>query len=213
MPRPLRVIGCLVAAALLLAAPGCDGKPGKKKGRKGAAAVVEEKLPAVDPASSLTVDSGRLLVSSPEGWHRGPRSKEYLVRYSPTTQQNYPFVTVTAADPPDGFDEVTAANHDAFVEAVAADLDPKPKKPPQAVKAGRHRAVAYAAAGRASDGGNDQPVDRSYLVLVVNGRLVTVEARAAKGDLDDAARDTARAVAASLAVPQGPAAGGATPAP
>ena len=82
------VFACLLAAALLLVAAGCDGKTAKKKAKKaagGASApvVVEEKLPDINADSALTVDGGRLAVSSPQGWARGPRSKDYLVTTRP----------------------------------------------------------------------------------------------------------------------------------
>ena len=62
--------------------------------------------------------------------------------------------------------------------------------------------MAYAAPGRAKVGAGDEPIDRSFLALVVNGRLVTVEARAAKGKLDDKGLLTAKAVAAAISPPK-----------
>lgn len=209
---------CLLAAALLVPAGGCAAKTTKKKKAKpaaGAAAAqaVEpepEKLPEINRASAITVDQGRLMVASPQGWARGPRSKEYLVRYTPSAQKTYPAITIIAADPPEGFAEVTAANHDAFVEAVAASLaesftaDGKSTlvQPPATVTIGDHLAAAYAGPGRAKMGTVDEPIDRSFLALVVNGRLVTVEVRAAKGKLDDKGRLAAKAVAAAVSLPQ-----------
>lgn len=206
---------CLVVSALLIAVAGCGGKPAKKKAKQaasGAAApvVVEERLPAINADSALTVDGGRLAIASPAGWARGPRSKEYLVRYTPTPQKTYPSITVTAADPPAGFTEVTPANHADFVQAIAAGLaetftadgQSKLVQQPAAVTIGSHLGVAYAAPGKAKVGSIEEPVDRSFLALVVNGRLVTVEARAAKGKLDDTGRLAAKAVAAAVAAPK-----------
>lgn len=209
---------CLLVAALLVPGGGCAAKTTKKKKAKKAAnepvaAVAEpepEKLPEINRASAITVDEGRLMVASPQGWARGPRSKDYLVRYTPSAQKTYPAITVTAADPPEGFAEVTAANHDAFVEAVAASLaesftaDGKSTlvEPPAAVTVGSHLGVAYAAPGRAKLGTVDEPIERSFLAVVVNGRLVTVEVRAAKGKLDDKGRLAAKAVAAAVSPPQ-----------
>ena len=124
--------------------------------------------------------------------------------------KTYPAITVTVADPPEGFAEVTAANHDAFVEAVAASLaesftaDGKSTlvQPPAAVTVGSHLGVAYAAPGRAKVGTVDEPIERSFLAVVVNGRLVTIEVRAAKGKLDDKGRLAAKAVAAAVSPPQ-----------
>jgi hypothetical protein len=209
---------CLLSAALLVPASGCAAKTAKKKKAKpaaagAAAAVVEpepEQLPEINRGSAITVDEGRLMVASPQGWARGPRSKDYLVRYTPSAQKTYPAITVTAADPPEGFAEVTAANHDAFVEAVAASLaetftaDGKSTlvQPPAAIVVGGHPGAAYAAPGRAKLGTIDEPIERSFLALVVNGRLVTVEVRAAKGKLDDKGRLAAKAVAAAVSPPQ-----------
>lgn len=213
----LATVGLLVVA-LLAQAGGCAARTTKKKRGKRAAdaavaAVAEpeaEKLPEINRDSAITVDEGRLMVASPQGWARGPRSKEYLVRYTPSAQKTYPAITVTAADPPEGFAEVTAANHDAFVAAVAAGLaesftaDGKSTlvQPPATVTIGDHRAAAYAAPGQAKMGTADEPIDRSFLALVVNGRLVTVEVRAAKGKLDDKGRLAAKAVAAAVSPPQ-----------
>jgi hypothetical protein len=204
------VFACLLAAALLLVAAGCDGKTAKKKAKKaagGASApvVVEEKLPDINADSALTVDGGRLAVSSPQGWARGPRSKDYLVRYTPAAQKTYPSITVTSTDPPAGFTEVTPAT-----QAIAAGLaetfteDGKSTlvKQPAAVTIGSHLGVAYAAPGRAKVGSIEEAIDRSFLAIVVNGRLVTVEARAAKGKLDDKGRLTAKAVAAAISAPK-----------
>lgn len=209
------VCACLLAAALLIAVAGCGGKPAKKKAKPAtggapAPVVVEEKLPEINADSTLTVDGGRLAVSSPQGWARGPRSKEYLVRYTPTPQKTYPSITVTAADPPAGFTEVTPATHADFVQAIAAGLaetfteDGKSTlvKQPAAVTIGSHLGVAYAAPGKAKVGSIEEAIDRSCLALVVNGRLVTVEARAAKGKLDDKGRLTAKAVAAAISAPK-----------
>lgn len=211
--RPVRA--CLLAAALLLVAAGCGSKTAKKKAKKAAGdapapVVVEEKLPAINADSALTVDGGRLMVASPQGWARGPRSKDYLVRYTPAAQKTYPSITVTSADPPAGFTEVTPATHADFVQAIAAGLaetfaeDGKSTlvKQPAAVTIGDHLGVAYAAPGRAKVGSTEETIDRSFLALVVNGRLVTVEARAAKGKLDDKGRLTAKAVAAAISAPK-----------
>ena len=210
---------CLMVPALLLVAAGCGGKTAKKKAKQAAgggaaaaatAAPVAEQLPEINADSALTVDGGRLAISSPAGWARGPRSKEYLVRYTPTAQKTYPSITVTAADPPPGFTEVTPANHADFVPAIAAGLaatftaDGKSTlvKQPAAVTIGSHLGVAYAAPGRAKVGSTEEAIDCSFLVLLVNGRLVTVEARAATGKLDDKGRLTAKAVAAAISAPK-----------
>lgn len=206
---------CLVVPALLVVAAGCGGKPAKKKAKPAASgaaapAAVEEKLPAINADSAITVDGGRLTISSPAGWARGPRSKEYLVRYTPTAQKTYPSITVTAADPPAGFADVTPANHADFVQAIAAGLaetftadgTSTLVMQPAAVTVGSHLAAAYAAPGKAKVGSIEEPVDRSFFAMVVNGRLVTVEARAAKGKLDDTGRLAAKAVAAAIAAPK-----------
>ena len=209
---------CLLIPALLLAAAGCGGKTAKKKTKKAAgggaaaatAAVVEEKLPVVNRDSTITVDEGRLAISSPLGWARGPRSKEYLVRYTPTAQKAYPSITVTSAEPPAGFTEVTPANHADFVQAIAAGLaeafteDGRSTlvKQPAAVTIGDHLGVTYSAPGRAKVGSIEEAIDRSFLALVANGRLVTIESRAPKGKLDDTGRLAAKAVAAAISAPR-----------
>ena len=49
--------------------------------------------------------------------------------------------------------------------------------------------------------GLDERIERACFAVVVGGRMYTVEARGPKGKLDAAARLTAKAVAAGLAVP------------
>ena len=203
---------CLLVPALLLAVAGCGGKTAKKTPKKaaGGAVVVEEKLPEVDPDSAITVDEGRLAVVSPKGWTRGPRAKDALVRYTPTAQKTYPSITVTSADPPAGCTKVTGANHADLVAAVSASLaetytkDGKSTlvKQPAAASLGPHLGVAYTAPGQAKVGGLKEPIDRFCLAVVVNGRLVTIEARAPKGKLDDTGRLAAKAVAAAIAAPR-----------
>lgn len=207
---------CLVATAVLGMVAGCAEPAAKKKtkakkpGAAAAAPAPEEKLPPVDPATAVVVDAGRLAVASPQGWARGPRSKDYLVRYTPTAQKSHPSVTITAADPPAGLTEVTADSHDAFVQAIAAGLAETFSqdgastlvKKPAAVTLGGHHAVAYAAPGDETAGPRKEPVEKACLALLVNGRLVTVTARGPKGKLADEARLAAKAVAAALAPPR-----------
>jgi len=222
-----RIWVCLLVPALLVTADGCTAEPAAKKAKKasvaGAAAVATETLPAIDPDAALTVDGGRLSVSPPKGWARGSRSKDYLVRYTPTAQKTYPAITVTAADPPDGHAQVTAATHDDFVARVAANLAETFSKDgtstlvrqPAAVTLGEHLGVSYAAPGEAPVGGMTEPVDCDFLAAVINGRLVTVEVRAPKGKLDSKARLAAKAVAMAIGAPRaaGPTAGFGPPQP
>jgi hypothetical protein len=190
----------LVLAALLVgcssqegAAPAAGDKPGSAG------------LPGLDPASRLDLDNGRVSVFSPQGWRRASRSYDYLVRYQSTPQLPYPAVVVLAADPPEGFAEVTADNHAAFVEAIAAGLTEGDGKgvvrKPARAKVGTHHAVSWAAGGEAKLDGTPKKIERDCTAVVVAGRLYTVEAWAPRGKLSDAGRAAARAVAAALAVP------------
>ena len=196
----------IVAAHLLLLAAllvGCSGQ-------EGAAPAAGDKpgsagLPGLDPASRLDLDNGRVSVFSPNGWRRASRSYDYLVRYQSTPQLPYPAVVVLAADPPEGFAEVTADNHAAFVEAIAARLAEGDGKSvvrqPARAKVGTHHAVSWAAGGEAKLDGTPKKIERDCTAVVVAGRLYTVEAWAPRGKLSDAGRAAARAVAAALAVP------------
>ncbi len=204
------VIAGLLAGALLPAA-GCGTKATKKKVKKASAGpVAEETLPAIDADSVVTVDAGRIAVASPAGWARAPRSKDYLVRYTPTAQKTYPSITVTAAEPPAGFTKVTAANQQEFVTAVAATLaetftaDGKSTllKQPAPLTIGEHVGVGWTAPGTAQVGSLKEPIDVACLAFVVGGRLVTVETRAPKGKLDDKGRAAGKAVAAAIALPK-----------
>ena len=161
--------------------------------------------PGIDPASRLDLDGGRVSVFSPQGWRRAPRSYDYLVRYQSTPQLPYPAVVVLAADPPADVVEVTADNHTAFVEALAAALDAEGGKAllrkPAKATVGPHRAASWSAAGEAKLDGLPKKIERECIAVVVDGRLYTVEAWAPRGKLTDAGREAARAVAAALAVP------------
>jgi hypothetical protein len=192
----------VVATSVLLLAggPGCSGS--KAPSRSAAVAIGE-----TDPESSITVDGGRLSVRSPVGWSRSPRSDDYLVRYTPGQQKTFPAIVVTATDPAGGIGDVTADTHMAFVTAVADQLADTFSsggkstllKKPAAVKLGPHLGVAWTAPGTAKVGGLKQPIERSCVAVVVAGRMVTVEARAPKGKLDDEGRAAARGVAAAIA--------------
>jgi hypothetical protein len=166
-----------------------------------------------DPESAIVVDDGRVAVCSPRGWSRSPRSDDYLVRYTPGPQKTFPAVVVTAAEAPGGIVAVTPENHADVVAAVAADLAATFSregrstllKKPTAVKLGGHLGVAWTAPGTAKVGGLKQPIERSCVAVVVAGRMITVEARAPKGKLDDEGIAAARGVAAGIAPPAAPA--------
>jgi len=191
--------------AVLAGGGGCSSASAPAAARKAVAVA----LGPVDPESAITVDGGRLCVRSPLGWSRSPRSDDYLVRYTPGQQKTFPAIVVTAADAPAGITEVTPANHGEFVAAVAEDLagtfsqggKSTLVKKPASVKLGQHLGVAWTAPGTAKVGGLKQPIERDCVAVVVAGRMLTVEARAPKGKLDDEGRKAARGVAATLAPP------------
>jgi len=199
--RPMLLAALVVAAVL---GGGCDKPKAKKKA--GSVVVAVDTLPATDPDSAMTVDEGRLEVVSPTGWTRAPRSADCLVRYVPGAQKTYPSIVVVAGDPPAEMAEVTAENQKAFVAAVAADLaatfsrDGKSTllRKPVAITLGERRGVTWAAPATAKVEGMKEQIERECVAVVVGGRLVTVEARAPNGKLDDAGRAAARAVAAAV---------------
>lgn len=197
------VVSQLIVMAALLA--GCSGKDNESVGPVAAGKPGSAALPGLDPASRLDLDNGRVSVFSPQGWRRAPRSYDYLVRYQSTPQLPYPAVVVIAADPPEGFAEVTADNHAAFVEAVAAQLGEGDGKgmlrKAARAKVGPHHAVTWSSAGDAKLDGTPKKIERDCTAIVVDGRLYTVEAWGLRGKLSDAGRAAARAVAAALAVP------------
>ncbi|MCE9629187.1 MAG: hypothetical protein K8S94_00510 [Planctomycetia bacterium] len=202
--RGLELFG-LMALGLALAAAGCSGKTTKQRSSSGGAVKIGE----VDADSAITTDGGRISIRSPAGWARGPRSDDYVIRYTPGPQKTFPAIVVTAGDPPAGITEVTADNQKEFVEAVTEQLaatfsrDGKStlSKKPAAVTLGEHRGVAWTAPGTAKVGGMKQPIERSCVAIVFANRMYTVEARAPKGKLDDTGRAAARGVAAGIAGP------------
>lgn len=198
----------IALVAVLAGGGGCSTATEPPAARKAVAVA----LGPIDPESAITVDGGRVCVRSPLGWSRSPRSDDYLVRYTPGQQKTFPAIVVNAADAPGGLTDITADNHVDFVAAVAQDLaatfsrDGKSTllKKPTAVKLGDRLGVAWTAPGTAKVGGLKQPIERSCVAVVVAGRLITVEARAPKGKLDDEGIAAARGVAAAL-VPPAPA--------
>jgi hypothetical protein len=186
-----------------MGAVGCNEKPAQKKSAGGTAS---EKLPAVDADTALSVDDGRVAVASPAGWTRLPRTKDCLVKYQPGPKKTYPKILVTAAAAPAEFAEVTADNHQAFAagiaDGVAASLGKaKPLKKAAAVKVGPHLGAFWGSPGSVKVDGIGEPIERWSYAVVIGGRMYTVEARAPKGKIDDAAKATAKAVAAALAPP------------
>jgi hypothetical protein len=203
--EPMGFTTIVLATIVVLTAGGCSGSTAKPRPSRPAKLTVAE----LDPDSAITVDGGRVSVRSPLGWRRGARSDDYVVRYTPTAQNSYPAIVVTAEPAPDGFAEVTAEKHDDFVNAIAAGLAEQysargtstllAKAVPLTV--GPHRGVAWSAPGTAKVDGLKQPIERGCVALVFAGRLYTVEARAPKGKLDDKGRAAARGVAAGIGPP------------
>jgi hypothetical protein len=203
--EPMRPATFVLAAIVLMTTCGCSGSTAKPRASRPAKLTVAE----VDPESAITVDGGRASVRSPTGWRRGARSDDYVVRYTPTAQNSYPAIVVIAEPAPDGFAEVTAENHDDFVNAIAAGLAERYSAggkstllaKPAPVTVGPHRGVAWSAPGTAKVDGLKQPIERGCVAIVFAGRLYTVEARAPKGKLDDKGRAAARGVAAGIGPP------------
>ena len=198
-----RLVAYGLACVVVLSIGGCGGKP--KKPKAGGSAT-GEKLPAVDLDTALAVDDGRIAVASPTGWTRLPRSKDCLVKYQPGPKKSYPKILVTAEAAPAEFVEVTAENHQAFAaglaEGVAQSLgNAKPLKKPAAVKLGPHLGAFWGIPGSAKVDGISEPIERWSYAVVIGGRMYTVETRAPKGKVDDAAKAAAKAVAAALAPP------------
>lgn len=192
-----------MATAVLAALAGCSGSGGPGMS-------ANEPLPPLDAETSLSVDEGRVAVTSPKGWVRAPRSKDYLVRYHRGAKKPYPAVTVTVSDPPDGVESVGKEGHAAFVEKMAAKLVERFTKDgkssltrgPTPVVLGEHCSIAWAAPGRAKNGSVTEAIDRLSYAVVMNGRLYTVEARGLRGKLDAEGILAAKAVASALAVPK-----------
>ncbi|MEI8227547.1 MAG: hypothetical protein WCH77_04720 [Planctomycetota bacterium] len=192
-------------SVLVCGTTGCSTKAAKKG--SGAA----EKLPAIDPSTAFAVDEDRIAVSSPTGWTRLPRSKDCLVKYQPGPKKSYPKILVTAAAAPEGFVQVTPENHQDFAAGIAAGVQEalgksKPLKKPVAIPIGPHLGVAWGIPGSVKVDGIQEPIDRWSYAVVIGGRMYTVEARAPKGKVDDAAKSFAKAMAAALAPPSAAAA-------
>lgn len=214
-----------IVACLMLAVVGCsDGKVKKKssKSKTKSTATAETSTtatepavetppppPAIDETSGLNLDSGRIRAFSPVGWRRASKSRDYLVRYQSSPLLAYPTILVVAADPPDGFTEITKGNHKGFVAAIASRLaeevggEGKPKlvRAPTAVTVGKHFAANWLTQGEAKLDATPKTVERECMAVVVNGRMYTVEIWAPVGKLDDKAKEAGRAVTAALAIP------------
>ncbi|MEI6241734.1 MAG: hypothetical protein WCR51_15215 [Planctomycetia bacterium] len=198
-----RLVACALACIVLAGAGGCGGKPKKSKAGGG---TTTEKLPAVDLDTALAVDDGRIAVASPTGWTRLPRSKDCLVKYQPGPKKSYPKILVTVEAAPADFSEVTADNHQAFAAGIAEGVTQslgksKPLKKAAAVKVGPHLGAFWGIPGSAKVDGMSEPIERWNYAVVIGGRMYTVETRAPKGKVDDAAKAAAKAVAAALAPP------------
>lgn len=207
----------LAALLVLAAAGGCSKAPAKKAKPVAAAAATEDAVAGdaesavegIDHDTAIAIDEGRIEVCSPTGWTRAPLSKDYLVKYIPGRKKTFPSITVTAADAPEGIDEVDASNQKDFVAAIAGSLaDTFTKngkstltKKPAAVRLGQHFGATWAAPATTKVDGVKESIDRSSYAVVMGGRMYTVEVRAPKGRLDGEGRAAAKAVAAGLAPP------------
>ena len=216
LPPALHLIALLSMAALLTAA-GCSKATDKKAGLaadggSGDAAVADGDGAApegVDRDTTITVDDGRVEVCSPAGWTRGPQSKDYLVKYTPSRKKTFPSIVVTAAAAPEGIGEVDAGGQSDFVAAIAASLaDTYSKngkstllKKPAGVRLGPHFGATWAAPATIKIDGVKESIDRTSFAVIVGGRMYTVEVRAPKGKLDGEGRAAARAVASAIAPP------------
>lgn len=203
----MRLLRSLVLVACGLPLTGCGSR---EAGSPAAGPAGSPAAPAgIDAASGLDLDGNRVRSFSPDRWKRAPKSYDYLVRYQSTPQLPYPSVVVVAADPPEGFAEVTPANHRDFVAAVAARLaeefggegGPALIRKPAATTSGPHHAVSWSAPGEAKLDGAPKPIERDCTAVVIDGRMYTVETWGLRGKLDDKARAAGRAVAAALVVP------------
>jgi hypothetical protein len=207
---------------LLVAAGGCSKAAAKKAKTTAAAApaaeteddaeVADEEESAVeglDPDTAIAVDGGRIEACSPTGWTRAPQSKDSLVKYVPGRKKTFPAIVVTAADAPEGIEEVDASNQKDFVAAIAASLaetytkngKSTLTKKPAAVQLGQHFGATWAAPATIKVDGVKESIDRASYAVVMGGRIYTVEVRAPKGRLDGEGRAAAKAVAAGLAPP------------
>lgn len=209
VPATPGMLVMLVMLACLVSLGGCSSGDADPKAGGGGEGKSAAATPGIDPNSGLDLDSNRVRAFSPAGWRRAPKSYDYLVRYQSTPQLPFPSVVIVAADPPEGFAEVTKANQADFVAAMAARLagesggagQPGLLRPPAAVRVGPHHAAGWSAPGEAKLDGLPKKIERECTAVVVDGRLYTVEAWAPRGKLDEKARAAARAVTAALAVP------------
>lgn len=214
--RGWRVIGRVVAllAMVALVAPvgGCGGTKGTKSAKTGGGKA-EEAAPAIDPASVINIDGGKVSVGSPTGWSRSPRSESYLVRYQPGPKKSYPSIVVTGEDIDAAYQTITADNHEDFKDALADELAATYTqngkntllKKPAMVTVGSHKAVTWEAPGTAKFEGLKEPIIRNCIAIVVGGRLYRIETRAPKGKVDDKTWSSARAAARAVAAAIGPA--------
>ncbi len=193
-----------VAVAMLLWQSGCSGGKQSERSRE----TTQESLPAVDIDTAISVDEDRIVIASPAGWTRSPRSSNYLMRFQPGPKKSYPSIVVTGAEAPADLREISSENHKDFVAAIEEELKQgftdkgsKITKKPVAVTLGDHFGVYYAVPGTAKVEGLSEPIERQCYRLIFSGRMYTVEARAPKGKLDSSARSIAKAVATAMAKP------------
>lgn len=214
---PTRSLLVMICVAACLTATSCSKARSKKEGPAadsvageadgGDEATVE--VEGIDPDTAIAVDDGKVEVCSPAGWTRAPQSKDHLVKYIPGRKKTFPSIVVTAADAPEGIDEVEAANQKEFVAAIAASLAGTYSKngkstlikKPAGVRLGPHFGATWAAPATIKVDGVKESIDRTSYALVVGGRMYTVEVRAPKGKLDGEGRAAARAVASAIAPP------------
>lgn len=221
-PRTLRLPSLLIVAALLpaLLAIGCGDaepkKPGKKSTKTAEPAATAPAPAADDPAANEVwkptgelpkldddplpaFDEGRIEVRLLDGWHRQPRSNQYLAAQLEASNSKYPQLFVVVEESPT-VNDFTKDNIQSQREKSQAD--------PKIAKALQGSVRMCGVGGRPglyrrsrAEAGAGIELDVLTFLTVVDGRRYEVQLRATRGE-GKKYENHAAAVAAGLAFPK-----------
>ncbi len=166
---------------ILLFVAGCWPRSEQPLAPKPRNAYAVEELPAVE-FNLPELDGGRIRIPTPTEWHSGSKRGDLVVWYFHRDRNGLPRIMITATNAPDGVQDTSADNIDAYVELVQAEVEPERDlvEPAKAIRLGTRSWVRYVLLGRTKEG---TAVDRQFLRGIQGGRQYSIELQVLSGTI------------------------------